>query len=63
MRLEGKVALVTGGASGIGEATLHKLAREGVQVVVADINDDDARRVAAEIGKAGGSASAVKMDV
>jgi NAD(P)-dependent dehydrogenase (short-subunit alcohol dehydrogenase family) len=63
MRLEGKVALVTGGASGIGEATLHKLAREGAQVVVADINDDDARRVAAEIEDSGGSASAVKVDV
>jgi NAD(P)-dependent dehydrogenase (short-subunit alcohol dehydrogenase family) len=48
-RFEGKVAFVTGGASGIGEATARRLAREGAQVVVADIDNASAERVAAEL--------------
>jgi NAD(P)-dependent dehydrogenase (short-subunit alcohol dehydrogenase family) len=46
----GKVAIVTGGGSGIGEALCLELARRGTRVVVADINAEDARRVAAAIG-------------
>jgi 2-hydroxycyclohexanecarboxyl-CoA dehydrogenase len=49
MRLEGKTALVTGGASGIGAATARRLAAEGARVAVADINEDGAREVAAEL--------------
>src|SRR5213078_1060071 len=44
-RLEGKVAIVTGAGSGIGEATARLLAREGASVVVADINRTEAERV------------------
>ena len=49
-RLEGKVAIVTGAGSGIGEATARLMAHEGAAVVVADINETQARRVAGEIG-------------
>jgi len=50
MRLEGRVALVTGGASGIGAATCRRLAAEGARVAVSDVNLEPAREVAAEIG-------------
>jgi NAD(P)-dependent dehydrogenase (short-subunit alcohol dehydrogenase family) len=48
--LENKVALVTGGASGIGEATAQALAGVGCRVIIADINEEGGRRVAASIG-------------
>jgi 2-hydroxycyclohexanecarboxyl-CoA dehydrogenase len=48
-RFEGRNALVTGGASGIGAATVRRLAAEGARVAVADINEDGAREVAAEV--------------
>ena len=51
-RLQGKVAIVTGAGSGIGEATARLMAREGALVVVADLNADEARRVAAELDAA-----------
>lgn len=50
MRFEGKVAIVTGGASGIGAATARLLAREGARVVVADLDGNRAWALAAEIG-------------
>jgi 2-hydroxycyclohexanecarboxyl-CoA dehydrogenase len=50
MRLEGRVALVTGGASGIGAATCRRLAAEGARVAVTDIDLDGATAVAREIG-------------
>ncbi|NJR78115.1 SDR family oxidoreductase [Sphingomonas sp. 36D10-4-7] len=50
MRFEGKVAIVTGGASGIGAATTRLLAREGARVMVADLDGDRAWALAAEIG-------------
>ena len=49
MRLEGRIALVTGGASGIGAATVRRLAAEGARVAVADIDLDGARAVAGEV--------------
>ena len=62
-RFTGKVAIVTGGGSGIGRATAMLLAAEGAQVTVADIAADPARAVAAEIAAAGGTARAQVVDV
>ena len=50
MNIDGQIAFVTGGGSGLGEAVARELARQGAQVVVADVNADGAARVAAEIG-------------
>lgn len=61
--LDGKVALVTGGASGIGAACAARLADEGVTVLIADIDDDRARDVADEIVGRGQKATAVHLDV
>lgn len=57
MSFEGKVALVTGGGSGIGEAIGKEIASLGVRVVLSDISRDSAQRVADEIVSAGGKAS------
>ncbi|SPA00009.1 putative deshydrogenase oxydoreductase [Cupriavidus taiwanensis] len=63
MRLANKVAIVTGGGSGFGEGIAHTFAREGANVVVADLREDAAERVAAAIRDAGGRARAVRADV
>jgi 2-hydroxycyclohexanecarboxyl-CoA dehydrogenase len=62
-RLKDKVAVVTGGAQGIGRGIVHRLAQEGAKVAVADINEGGAAKTAAEISSAGGIACAVKLDV
>jgi NAD(P)-dependent dehydrogenase (short-subunit alcohol dehydrogenase family) len=61
--LHEKVAIVTGGGSGIGEALCLELARRGARVVVADINEQDAGRVARAVVTAGGHATAARLDV
>ncbi|MBJ7249889.1 MAG: glucose 1-dehydrogenase [Acetobacteraceae bacterium] len=61
--LEGKSALVTGGASGIGRATALAFAREGARVAVADIMQDAAQRAVTEIEAIGGQALAIACDI
>jgi NAD(P)-dependent dehydrogenase (short-subunit alcohol dehydrogenase family) len=63
MRLEGKVAIVTGAGQGIGEATARRMAQEGARVVVSDLNAETGEAVAGSIGDAGGEACFVPCDV
>lgn len=62
MQLSGKVAIVTGGGSGLGHAGALALARAGARVMVADIDGDSAARTVAEIRAAGGEARAAQAD-
>jgi len=62
-RLEGKVAIITGAARGMGKVEAEIFAREGAKVVVADILDNEAKDVADKINKDGYEAMAVKLDV
>ncbi|MBQ2753021.1 MAG: SDR family NAD(P)-dependent oxidoreductase, partial [Firmicutes bacterium] len=61
--MPGKVALITGAGSGLGRGCAIKLAKNGVNVVIADVNVEAATRVANEIKVLGGSAYVVEMDV
>jgi len=63
MQLAGKVALITGGASGIGRATARLFAREGAAIALADIQADAGQRVADEIVQSGGRAFFEAVDV
>ena len=62
-RLDGKVALVTGGASGIGRATALTFAREGAKLVIADMNEDGGQQTVHMITEKGGEAIFVRIDV
>ncbi len=63
MRLEGKVALISGGARGQGAVEARLFAQEGAKVVIADILDEQGKQVEAEIAEAGGDATYVHLDV
>ncbi len=63
MQLDGKMALITGGASGIGRATALLFAREGAAVAIGDVNHDAGNQVADEIARAGGRAFFETADV
>jgi len=63
MKLEGRVAVVTGGGSGIGAAAALAFAREGARVVVTDVNEAGAKVVLEQIEKAGGQGLALRADV
>ncbi|MBV9825789.1 MAG: glucose 1-dehydrogenase [Alphaproteobacteria bacterium] len=63
MRLENKVALITGGASGMGASMARIFAKEGAAVVIADMLDGEGQKLAAEIGQANGTAMFQHLDV
>jgi 3-oxoacyl-[acyl-carrier protein] reductase len=63
MRFTDRVAIVTGGGRGIGAATVRRFVQDGAVVVIADLDEEPARELAAEIEQAGGQALAVKCDV
>lgn len=63
MRFKGKTALVTGGAAGIGAATVLKFAEEGAHVIVADIDVENGNRVLSQVRERGGSGFFVQVDL
>ena len=63
MRLENKVALISGGARGIGAAVAKVFAQEGAKLVISDILEDEGRKTAEEITAAGGECVFVRLDV
>src|SRR6202043_1835960 len=62
-QIDGKVTIVTGGASGIGAASATTLAREGAKVVVTDVDDAGGQAVVGKLGSAGGEAIYLHQDV
>src|SRR5262249_16886443 len=62
-RFGGRVAIVTGGAAGMGATTARAFARDGARVVIADLRDDEGTALVAQIGAAGGEALYVRCDV
>ena len=63
MDFDGKTAIVTGGGSGIGRATVLKLAGLGTRIAIVDINEEAANKVAGEVKEGGGEALVVKTDI
>jgi 3-oxoacyl-[acyl-carrier protein] reductase len=63
MRLEGKVAIVSGAASGMGAATARRFAKEGAKVVIADMLEEDGAKIAADITRANGTAEFMRLNV
>ncbi|MGI9137727.1 MAG: SDR family NAD(P)-dependent oxidoreductase [Sediminibacterium sp.] len=62
-QLNNKIALVTGGGSGIGKEVCKVLAKQGAHVIVVDVNDDSANSTVAEISANGNTAEAIRLDV
>ena len=62
-RFEGKVAYITGGASGLGEETAKDFAKEGAKVILADFDAENGKRVEKEIKDAGGDVIFIDTDV
>ena len=63
MRLEGKVALISGGARGMGAVEAHMFTREGAKVVIGDVLEEEGRQVEAAVNEAGGECVFVRLDV
>ena len=63
MRVAGKVALVSGGSRGLGEAQAKLLAAEGAKVAIGDLLEDEGEKVEAEINELGGEAFFMRLDV
>ena len=63
MRLEGKVAIITGGARGMGASEAKLFAREGAKVIICDLLEEEGRQIEAQIAEAGGEAMFLRMDV
>ena len=63
MRIKDKVAVITGAASGIGKKIAETFAKEGAKVIIADLNEDQAKAAAKEITDQNGKAMGIKMDV
>ena len=63
MRLDGKVALISGGARGTGAEEARIFAREGAKVVIGDISEEDGKAIEAQVAEAGGQALFVRLDV
>ena len=62
-RVKNKVAIVTGGASGLGESSAILLAREGAKIVITDVDDENGTKVVQDINNDGGEAIFIKQDV
>ena len=63
MRLEGKVAIITGGANGLGEATVRDMVKEGAKVIIADIDDEKGKALVEELNKDGKKTAYCNTDV
>ena len=63
MRLENKVALISGGARGMGAVEAHLFAQEGAKVVIGDVLEDEGRQTEAAVNEAGGECVFVRLDV
>ena len=63
MRLQGKVALISGGARGMGAVEAHMFTREGAKVVIGDVLEEEGRQTEAAVNEAGGECVFVRLDV